>query len=93
MWLSTQHFRMTSLTQKLDYKSAGPYTGSKIINQSAYISDLPKTMWNHNVFHVSQLLRDSATVVGQLPSELQPTIVDEPGNEEWEVDRILDSRW
>jgi len=31
-------------------------------------------------------------VVGQPPSESQPTIVDEPGEEEWEVDRILDSK-
>jgi len=87
-----KHFRMTRLSKKLDHKGVGPYTGSKIINQSAYVSDLLKTMWNHNVFHVSQRVQDTAPVVGQLASELQLTIVDEPGDEEWEVDRILDSR-
>jgi hypothetical protein len=92
VWLSTKHFRTTRPTKKLDYKRAGPYTVSQIINQNAYKLDLTKTMWNHNVFHVSQLDRYTPLVVGQPPSEPQPTIVDEPGDEEWEVDRILDSK-
>jgi len=86
VWLSTKHFRTTTPSKKLDYKCAGPCTVSKIINQNAYKLDLPKRMWNHNIFHVSQLDQYTPLVVGQPPSEPQLTIVDEPGDEEWEVD-------
>ena len=55
VWLSTKHFRTTRPSKKLDYKRAGLYTVSKIINQNAYKLNLPKTMRNHNVFHVSHL--------------------------------------
>jgi len=66
---------------------------SKIINQNAYNLDLPKIMQNHKVFDVSQLDRYTPPVVGQLPSEPQPTIVDKPGDEELEVSRIINSKW
>jgi hypothetical protein len=92
VWLSTKHFRTTRPSKKLDDKRAGPYTVSKIINQNAYKLDLPKTMQNHNVFHVSQLDRYTPPVVGQPLSEQLPTIVDESGGEKWQVDGIIDSK-
>jgi hypothetical protein len=91
VWLSTKHFRTTRSSEKLDYKRAGPYTVSKVINRNAYKLDLPKTMRNHNVFHVSQLDRYTPPVSGQPPNEPLPMIVDD--SEEWEVDHILDSKW
>ena len=90
VWLSTRHFRTTRPSKKLDYKRTGPYTVSKIINKNAYKLDLPKTMRNHNVFHVSQLDHYTPPVVGQPSSEPHPVIVDD--SEEWEVERILDSK-
>ena len=90
VWLSTKHFRTTRPWKKLDYKHTGPYTVSKIINKNAYKLDLPNTMQNQNVFHVSLLDRYAPPVEGQPPSEPQPMIVDD--SEEWEVDRILDSK-
>jgi hypothetical protein len=90
VWLSTRHFRTTRPSKKLDYKRAGPYTVSKTINKNAYKLDLPKTMRNHNVFHVSLLDRYTPPTIGQPPSEPHPVIVDD--SEEWEVDRILDSK-
>ena len=92
VWLLTKHFRKTRPSKKLDYKCAGPYMVSMIINQNAYKLDWPKTMRNHNVFHVSQLDRYTPPVVGQPASEPLLTIVDESGEEELEVDRILDSK-
>jgi len=92
VWLSAKHFRTTRPSKKLDNKRAGPYTVSKIINQNAYKLDLTKTMRNHNVFHISQLDRYTPPFVGQPLSEPLPKIVDELGVEEWEVDRILDSK-
>jgi hypothetical protein len=63
---------------------------SKIINKHAYKLDMPKTMRNHNVFHVSQLDHYTPPVVGQPSSEPHPVIVED--SEEWEVERILDSK-
>jgi len=90
VWLSTRHFRTTRPSKKLDYKCTGPYTVSKIINKNAYKLDLPKTMRNHNVFHVSQLDHHTPPVVGQPSSEPHPVIVHDP--EQWEVERTLDAK-
>jgi hypothetical protein len=53
--LSTKYFRTTRPSKKLDYKRTAPYTLSMIINKNSYNLDLPNTMRNHNVFHVSLL--------------------------------------
>jgi len=90
VWLSTKHFRTKRPSKKLDYMRAGPYMVSKIINQNAYKLDLPKTMRNHNIFQVSQLDRYTLPVIGPPPSAPLPTILDESGEAEWEVDRIVD---
>jgi hypothetical protein len=47
-------------------------------------------MRNHNVFHVWQLDLYTPPVIGQPSSEPHPVIVDDL--EEWEVERILDSK-
>jgi hypothetical protein len=83
VWLSTKHLRTTRPSKKLNYKRTGPYTVSKITNKNAYKLDLPNTMRNHNVFHVSLLDRYAPPVAGQPPSEPQPTIVDDVGEQEW----------
>jgi len=57
VWLLTKHFWTTGRSKKLNYKRPGPYTLSEVIKKNAYKLDLPKTMRNHNVFHVSQLDR------------------------------------
>ena len=92
LWLLTKHLRTTRPSKRHNYNRAGPYTVSKNIHQNAYKLDLPKTMPNHNVFHVSQLDRYTPPDVGGSPSEPQPTIVDQPGDEEPEVDQILDTK-
>jgi truncated hemoglobin YjbI len=90
VWLSTRNIRTTRPSKKLDYKRAGPYTVSKVINKNAYKLDLPKMMRIHDVFHVSLLDSYTPPIAGQPPSEPQPTIVDD--SDEWEVERILDSK-
>jgi len=75
---------------QLHYNPAGPYTARKTINKNAYTLDLPKTMRNHNVFHMSLLDRYTPPTIGQPSTEPHPVIVD--NWEEWELDRILDSK-
>jgi hypothetical protein len=77
VWLSTKYFRITRPSKKLDYKRAGPYTVSKVINKNAYNLDLPTTLRNHNVFHVSQLDRYTPAVPGQPLREPRPMIFDD----------------
>jgi len=90
VWLSTRNLKSSRTSKRLDYKRTGPFTVSKIINKNAYKLHLPSTMRNFNVFNVS-LLDHYTPLVGRQPSsEPPPMIVEE--TEEWEVDRILDSR-
>ena len=90
VWLSTRHFRTNKPSKKLDYTCAGPYTVSKTINKNAYKLDWPKTMRNHNMFHMSLLDSYSPPTICQPSLEPHPVIVDD--SEEWEVDWILDSK-
>ena len=89
-WLSTRYLRTSMPSKKLEYKRTGLYMVGRIINENAHKLDLPSTMRNHNVFHVSLLDRYTQPVGRQPSSEPHPVIVDE--TEEWEVDHILDSR-
>jgi hypothetical protein len=90
VWLSTKHLWTTRPVKNLDYKRTGLYMVNRFINKNAYKLDLPNTMRNHNVFHISLLDRYAPPVAGQPLSELQPTIVDDSGEQEWEVEQILD---
>jgi hypothetical protein len=73
----------------LDYKCAGLYMVSMIINKNAYKIDLPKTMSNYSVLYLSQLDHYPPRVVGQPSPETHPAIGDD--SEELDVLRILDS--
>jgi hypothetical protein len=93
VWLSTKHIKTARLSKKLDYKRIGPYTVSKVVNKNAYKLELPHTLRIHNVFHVSLLDVYRPPVIGQPPAEPLPAIsADDPEMEEYEVERILDSR-
>jgi len=92
VWLSTRHFRTNRPSKKLDYKRTGPYAVCKVISKKAYKLDQPNTMRNHNVFHVSLLDRYTSPVGGQPVSEPYPVVVDDSAEEEWEIERILDSK-
>jgi len=90
VWILTWHFRMTRQSKKLDYKRAAQYTVSKVIDESAYKLDLPYTIRKHNIFHISLLDHYTPPTGGQLPSKLQPMVIDD--SDELEVDWILDSK-
>jgi hypothetical protein len=93
VWLSAKHIQTARPSKKLDYKRLGPFKITKVINRNAYRLELPNSMKVHNVFHVSLLDRYAEPVPGQQPSEPQPAIsAEDSDEEEWEVERILDSR-
>jgi len=68
VWLRTRHFRPTRPSNMLGCKHSRLYTVSMINKKKAYKLDLPKTMRNDNVFHVSQLEHSTPPVVVQLCS-------------------------
>jgi len=90
VWLSTNHFWTTRPSKKLNFKRAGPYSVSQVINPIAHKLHLPKTMQNHNVCHGSQLDRFTPPVSSQPSNEPLPSIFND--SEEWEVDLLLDSK-
>jgi len=90
VWLSTKHFPTTRPSEKLDYKCAGQYTVSKVINKNAYEFDLPKTIQNDNIFQVSQLDRYTPLDSGHPSIKPRPMIVDD--SEDWAVDCIINSK-
>jgi hypothetical protein len=92
VWLSTRHFQTTRQSKKLDYKCTGPYAVSKVISKNAYKQDLPNTMRNHDVVHVSLLDRYTPPVASQPVSEQYLVVVDYAAEEEWEIERLLDSK-
>jgi hypothetical protein len=92
VWLSTRHFRTNRPSKKLDYKRTRPYAVWEVISKNAYKLDLPNTMRNHKVIHVSLLDRYTPPVGGHPVSEPYSVVVDDSAEEEWEIERILDSK-
>ena len=93
VWLSRRNISTTRPSTKLDYKRLGPFKITKVVGDSklAFKLDLPPRMKIHPVFHASLLEPyHKNTIPGRTQPPAPPVIVD--GEEEWEVDRVLDSR-
>ena len=92
VFVLTRHIKTSRPSNKLDYKKLGRYPIKRRINASAYEVDLPSSMGIHPVFHVS-LLRPAPNdpVPGQSHDPPPPVEID--GEEEYEVEAIVDSRF
>ena len=64
VWLSTRNLKTSRPSKKVDYMRTGPYTVSRIINTNAYTLDLPSTVRNHKIVHLSLLDRYTPSVGG-----------------------------
>ena len=91
VWLLRRNIKTKRPCDKLDYRRLGPFLVQKQINPVAYRVELPATMKVHPVFHVSLLepYRESS-----FPGRVQspPSSIEIENHEEYEVDKILDSR-
>src|SRR5258706_10938563 len=92
VWLLHKNIKTTRPSAKLDFKRLGKFQIIKKVSSYAYKLDLLASMKVHPVFHVS-LLEPAAS--DPLPDQIQPppppVIIDE--EPEWEVDKIVDSKF
>jgi hypothetical protein len=90
VWLNRRNINTDRPTLKLDYRRLGPYEILEEIGPRAFRLKLPTSMKIHDVFHVSMLEPWVEDRHGRKPIPLPPVIVD--GEEEYEVERVLNSR-
>ena len=92
VWLSTENIRTQRPSRKLDHRQMGRYEIIRKVGPTSYELRLPETLRIHPVFHASLLRLDpDDPLPNQVIPPAPPVIVD--GEEEWEVEEILDSRW
>jgi len=77
-------------TEKLTERFVGPYKIKKIVSSNAVESELPSTVKIHPVVNVSRIRRYVGQVEGQKREQPAPVIIE--GEEEWEVERILNKQ-
>jgi len=77
-------------TEKLTERFVGPYRIKKIVSSNAIELELPSTVKIHPVVNVSRIRRYVGQVEGQKKEQLLLVIIE--GEEEWEVERILNKR-
>ena len=92
MWLDSRNITTTRPSKKLDHRFLGPFPIVEKVSSHAYRLSLSLALSRiHPVFHVS-LLQPTST------SDIPNRVVDPPppielnDSEEWEVNRILDSK-
>ena len=92
VWLLTTNIKTTRPNESLDYKRLGPFTILEKIGEVNYRLQLPKSMQKmYDVFHVSLLEKYHPNQIDQRQLlEPPPIIID--NEEEYEVEKILDSR-
>jgi len=77
-------------TEKLMERFIGPYKIKKIVSSNTVELELPSTIKIHPVVNVSRICRYIGQVEGQRKEQPAPVIIE--GEEEWEVERILNKR-
>jgi len=77
-------------TEKLTERFIGPYKVQKIVSSNTVKLELPSTVKIHPVVNVSRIQRYVGQVEGQRKE--QPALVIIEGEEEWEVEKILNKQ-
>jgi len=77
-------------TEKLTERFVGPYRVKEIISLNAVKLELPSTVKIHPVVNISRVRQYVGQVKGQRKEQPAPVIIE--GEEEWEVEQILNKR-
>jgi len=78
-------------TEKLTERFVGPYKIKKIVSTNAVELELLATIKIYPVVNVSRIQRYVGQVEGQRKEQPAPVIIE--GEQEWEVERILNKQW
>jgi len=78
-------------TEKLTERFVRPYKVKSIVLTNAIELELPSTVKIHSVVNVSRVRRYTSQVEGQKKEMPQPVVI--KGEEEWEVEKIMNKRW
>lgn len=92
VWITTKHWNTARPNKKLDHKMAGPY---KILVKEghSFRLELPESLGlKHPVFHASKLRKAAMDPLPGQRNEPPPPIELIPGDQEWEVESILDCK-
>uniref|UniRef100_A0A8C5MZ57 Chromo domain-containing protein n=1 Tax=Leptobrachium leishanense TaxID=445787 RepID=A0A8C5MZ57_9ANUR len=91
VWLSTRHIKLRVPSHKLAPRFIGPYRVLRRFNPVSYALELPKSLRIPNSFHTSLL---KPLVCNRYTTPVnQPPPVQVQGQEEYEVQALIDSRW
>jgi len=77
-------------TEKLMKRFVGPYRIKKIISSNTVELELSSTVKIHSVVNISRIQRYIGQVEGQRKEQPAPVVIE--GEEEWEVERILNKQ-
>ncbi|QRV83751.1 Retrotransposable element Tf2 protein [Ceratobasidium sp. AG-Ba] len=91
VWLDARNIKTEGPVAKLSAKRIGPYRVLKKEGTHAFKLELPHTLKVHPVFHTSLISLKKEDPFGREPPQ-PPAEVTPDGEEEYEVEKILDSR-
>jgi len=77
-------------TKKLTERFVGPYKVKKVVSSNAIELELPNIVKIHLVVNISRVQKYIGQVKGQKKEQPAPVIIE--GEEEWEVEQILNKR-
>jgi Chromo (CHRromatin Organisation MOdifier) domain len=90
VWITTKNWKTDRPSRKLDYQMAGPYEVLEKVGH-AFRVKLPESVKVHPVFSADKLRKAASDPLpGQKNDPPPPVRVS--GEEEWEVEKILNSR-
>ena len=92
VWLEGKHIATAHPSAKLAPRRYGPYKVQEVLSPITFKLDLPSNLRQlHPVFHASLLTPYTETTEHGKPQKM-PTPVMVEGEEEWEVEKVLNSR-
>jgi hypothetical protein len=90
--LSHEHIGTNRPSIKLSHKRLGPFEVEAEIGKNAFQLKLPSSIKVHPVFHASRLALWKPDQIPGRTSEPPPSITTPEGEEEYEVEKILDAK-
>ncbi|KAF8751546.1 hypothetical protein RHS01_08515 [Rhizoctonia solani] len=90
VWLDGKNVDLRTNSNKLDPKRLGPFKVIEKISSHAYRLELPETLKIHDVFYVGLLSKSHESPSQPFPEQPPPETIE--GEEEYEVEQIIDSK-